>query len=634
MFVARSSAQRGSDETPAHRAGGARGLTASSARGPGLQRAGIPTARAGWALPAIVSIAAYLLGTQPLHAQDTQCVNIYHDEAQEADAVGPINAIMLANLLGHWPHYEIRARPIKAYASADLEHCKATFYLSTSNDSEAPDAFLTDFFETKKTVAWVGFGAQQLDAARFLRTFQHLVSGEVSLDEAKGSKPRFYQYVSYKGVLFRKDAQVRNGQFEGPFSAVRFVPVGEDAAKFTLAKLIHNETHETTPYFLRADNKFIVGDIPFSYMHEGDRYFAFADLLFDILNENPVRDKRLAFARVEDIHGQADLRLLRASFAALQSEDVPISIAHIPLFMDPFNTVGAGKIYKPAPANLAAGFTDVVAEITKDPRNAVVWHGTTHQSGLKKNPHSGASGDDYEFWDMVANRPITGDGIAFTLDRLGQGLRVFEAYKVEPRYWVTPHYHASAANNRAFAAAFPWVVGRVTYYASSLKPTFTLKAFERAASVALPSVTRERLAHLKAKPWTDVDERSKEAFTQMFPFEIYRDIYGQRIVPETLGYLSFATSEQTSFVRLPEQMLQDAQRNSVVRDYWASFFFHPYLFASRDDGGVGRHAGDTIELRKLLIGLKLLGFEFVGLPEFEAQLARQASKQELTRVQQ
>src|SRR5262249_39721787 len=152
-------------------------------------------------------------------------------------------------------------------------------------------------------------------------------------------------------------------------------------------------------------------------------------------------------------------------------------------------------------------------------------------------------------------------------------------------------------------------------YASSFKPTFTLKATSAQQGASMPSVSRRSLAD-SAKELREIDTRSEDGESQTFPFEIYRDVYGQRIIPETLGYLSFAVSDQSDFIRTPEQMLTDARRNLVVRDCWASFFFHPYLFASRDDGGIGSHSGDTSELRKLLSGLKALGYHFVGLGEF------------------
>jgi uncharacterized protein YdaL len=577
----------------------------------------------GW--PAIASlIIASLVVVRPSAGQEPECVNIFHDEVYEkARQRGPMNAIMLANLLGHWPQYELRVRPIQDYQSADIEACKATLYLGTLDEAEIPESFLADFSTSRKRLAWIGFGVQKLNPRWLEQAFHHQVSGRVTIDDNRAKKAGFYQYVSYKGSVFHKDVQTSNGTHEGAFDAVRFVPVGPDAAKVVLAHLIHNETNHSIPYFLRADNRFLVGDIPFAYMHEADRYLAFADLLFDILDEQPVRQSRLAFARTEDIHGFYDREILRASFATMRAEGVPISIAHIPLFMDPFNAYHRGYIRRPAPANLVPGFTAMIADLVKDNKNAILWHGTTHQFALTKNPHSGTSGDDYEFWNAVAQRPVDGDGVAFTLDRLAQGLRVFEHYRVAPRYWVTPHYQASATNNRVFGAVFPWTVGGVTYYASSFKPAFTVRATNPQASILMPSVTRQLLSDLKNQAWGEIDARSEEGQSQTFPFEIYRDVYGQRIIPETLGYLSFEISDQTDFIRTPEQMLADAQRNLVVRDYWASFFFHPFIFASREEGGVGSRRGDTSELRKLLIGLKSLGYQFVGLGEFEASLRQQ-----------
>jgi uncharacterized protein YdaL len=576
---------------------------------------------------ALVALMFSVLGPVQLAlGQPVPCVNILHDEIDEQDRQkGPINAIMLANLLGHWPHYEIRVRPIQTYQPSDLETCKATIYLSTTGEAEVPQAFLSDYFDTQKAVAWVGFGPGRLDARRLELTFQHRVSGHVTIEDRGSKEARFYQYVAYKGSLFRKDVITSNGQHEGAFEAVRFIPVSAEARAVVVADLIHNGTYDSTPYVLRAGNKFLIGDIPFAYMHESDRYFAFADLLFDILGEQPRRSTHFAFARTEDIHGLYDRGLLRAAFSAMRTEGVPISIAHIPLFMDPFNAFGQGKIETPRPAHDEPAFRALIAELAKDPRNAIVWHGTTHQFGLAKNPHTGTSGDDYEFWDMVAQRPVAGDGVAFTLDRLADGLRVFEQYKIPPRYWVTPHYHSSAVNNRVFGAVFPWTVGRVTYFPSSFKPAFTLKAVDAGIGAGLPSVDQSLLSDLKKRDWGNLDERSQGELTQMFPFEIYRDVYGQRVIPETLGYLSFATTDQTAFVRTPEDMLADARRNLVVRDYWASFFFHPYIFAPRDEGGVGRHRGDTLELRTLLIGMKLLGYQFVALSEFEATLAPERS---------
>lgn len=560
-------------------------------------------------------------------AASAPCLNIYHDEV-EADDSGPINAIMLANLLGHWPHYEIRVRPIASYTTADLETCKSTIYLGTSADTDISEAFLADFLGKDRLMAWVGFGQNQLNQHVFAKTFGHVVSGQFTIDDTSRSKtaqedePGFFQHVAYKDRLFRKSVERWEGEPIGAFAAVRFVPTNGDAKNKVLANLIHNKTYQMTPYILRAGKKFVVGDIPFSYMHEADRYFVFADVLFDILDEEPVRSQHLAFSRTEDIHGFYELRLLEATLSAHIAENVPFSITHIPLFADPFNSYGSGVVATPVRADTQANFLALVRKIAGEERNAIIWHGVTHQYGARKNPHSGTSGDDYEFWDMVANRPIGEDSVRWTLDRLAQALPVFEAYNIKPRYWVTPHYHASAVNARTFAEVIPWQVGRMTYYPSSFGATFTIPAADRTRAREMPSVDRQRLEDLKGRQLEGLDNRSQSGLTQMFPYEIYRDVYGQRILPETLGYLSYATSEQTAFIRTVDDMLADARRNQVIRDYWASFFYHPYIFASKEDGGIGRFAGDTLELRKLLAGLKLLGFQFTGLSEFEASVTK------------
>lgn len=567
-------------------------------------------------VPFLVCSPSFATAQQPL------CANIYHDEALEEEGDGgPINAIMLANLLGHWPQYEVRVRPITQYTSSDLEACKATFYLGTSTETELPAAFLRDFFTTRKRLAWVGFGTNNLDHNKFAEAFRHRVSGRVTIDDANADPPAFFQYIAYKGSLFHKDVISAGGKHEGAFEAVRFTPTDTNSAEYVIAHLIHNKSHASIPYILRSQSKFVIGDVPFAYMHESGRYFAFADILFDILDEQPLRQTPIAFARTEDIHGFSWRPMLDAAFKAHSSENVPISIAHIPLFMDPFDAFGMGKIDSPKAASDNPEFFFLVERLTKKKRNAIIWHGVTHQFGTAKNPYTGTSGDDYEFWDKVDERPVHNDSVASTIDRLEQALPVFSAYKYSPRYWVTPHYQASALNNGVFASVFPWIVGRVTYYPSSHKSTFTLRPTDRQAALEIPVITRQRLQDLKKKDWNSLDKRSENGEAQLFPYEIYRDVYGQRIIPENLGYLSYATSEQTGFVRTAEDMLADARRNLVVRDYWASFFYHPYIFARKQDGGSGRFNGDTIELRKLFIGLKLLGYSFVGLPEFEKSLS-------------
>ena len=470
-------------------------------------------------------------------ANPQKCVSILHDETSSTQT-GPVHAVFLANLLGHWPHYEVRIRPIRTYQRGETEDCKATFYVGTSPDSQIPAPFLSDFFDTKNTVAWIGFGSNHLNVDRLQETFYHRVVGTVGIADRRSKAPSFFQHVLYKGSVFRKDAYAQNNAWDGAFEAVRFAATNDRAPETVLAELVHNTTSETIPYFLRKNNKFIIADVPFTYMHEGDRYFAFADLLFDILGEQPRRQELLAFARIEDIHALVDPALLKATLQVLREENVPVSIAHIPLFLDPLNSQGDGAKTKPVTAADVADSLKILREVVQDERNAIIWHGTTHQFAKKKNPYSGASGDDYEFWDAVQARPVKGDGVKFTLDRLAMGLSAFAAIGVKPRYWVTPHYQGSAVSNQVFGRVFPWVIGRVTYYPSSFGPSITLKSLDPSELAPMAPVDQVSLDRIGNQDFGRLDNRSADGLGQLFPFEIFRDVYGQRVIPETLGYIS------------------------------------------------------------------------------------------------
>jgi uncharacterized protein YdaL len=560
------------------------------------------------------------------------CVNVLYDDVGTGDHAS-INAIFLANLLGHWPQYEVRVKPVFNYVSGETESCKATVYLGTSTNTQVPSAFLSDFFTTKHRVAWVGFGAQKLDPAEFGKSFGFRVAGELGVSGDKTAEPGFYQTVSYKASTFTKGLYKEPGGAQvAAFAAEDFEPMQGrlDSAGAVLAELIHNKTGDKKPYILRRENRFVVGDIPFSYIHTADRYFVFADLLFDILDEKPHRDRKLAFIRLEDIHNRFATDLLASTFQSLRDLNTPISIAYIPLFADPQNAMGFGNIKTPEPPTEGSALQEMVDGLGTDRNNTVIWHGVTHQFGSGKNPFSGASGDDYEFWDANHQRPVSGDSPQYVLDRLKVGLQAIEgSYKVSPRFWITPHYQCSALDNVVFGKVFPWVVGRVAYYPTSRPRDFTLPATSQSAALNWPAVSKDRLEQLKGSDWQGIDRASRDGLLQIFPYEIYRDIYGQRIIPETLDYLSLGQN-QGSTVREVPQILADAQRNLVVRDYWASLYVHPFLFNIKSEGGGGEFRGDTTRLKNLISGLRGLGYQFTSLPEFEHSLKAPSPQAEAT----
>jgi uncharacterized protein YdaL len=134
-----------------------------------------------------------------------------------------------------------------------------------------------------------------------------------------------------------------------------------------------------------------------------------------------------------------------------------------------------------------------------------------------------------------------------------------------PTIFEFPHYAASAVDYRAIATRF------TTRYERSLFPKGLLAG-------------------------TPLDHQFITG--QFFPYPV-RDLYGSRVLPENLGNYA-PVPYNTHPARLPHEIVATAQRNLVVRDGFASFFYHPYL------GVTG--------LKEIVEGIKGLGYTFVAAP--------------------
>ena len=131
------------------------------------------------------------------------------------------------------------------------------------------------------------------------------------------------------------------------------------------------------------------------------------------------------------------------------------------------------------------------------------------------------------------------------------------------RFWNTPHYAASATDYKAFASMFSARVDRGLDFESIL---------------------------------TGQVEGTSPYVGQIFPY-VVTDVYGQRVLPENMG-----NYEPEAFNNHPPRLAPDlvaaAAANLVVRDSYASFFYHPYL-------GVDA-------LRQIVDGVRGLGYQFVS----------------------
>jgi hypothetical protein len=76
-----------------------------------------------------------------------------------------------------------------------------------------------------------------------------------------------------------------------------------------------------------------------------------------------------------------------------------------------------------------------------------------------------------------------------------------------------------------------------------------------------------------------------------------RDVYGTRVLPENLGNIRPAQFHMSP-PRLPADIVNAAEKNLVVRDGVAGFYFHCVY--------------DLQYLRDTIDGLRALGYAFVG----------------------
>lgn len=357
-----------------------------------------------------------------------------------------------------------------------------------------------------------------------------------------------------------------------------------------------------------------MAESPFAFMTEDDRYLILSDLIFDVLNEKPrYPDKKPAFFRVEDIHAELPLWPLFNTVETIAEFGIPFHIAGIPIFSDPYNVIFPdGRPF--TPIGRRQDF-NAWSQFAEQSGGRWIMHGVTHQSGTYPNPY-GSSGDDFEFWDIVRNRPMPDDNAAAVLDRLNLGWDTMTRAGHKPLAWLTPHYQASPMNNRIFGEVFQWNIGRVIYFPfvkfSGEKPRLPFKqSFAQSGSDARSQASRaSHFASLVGELPNGVLPSG-----QFFPYEILGDAYGQRLIPENIGNLQPFMTPGVLNSRTIDDMVRSIRRNRVLRDAWASFFFHPFLLRKLDDGGISLKPNDTEAIRKLVRAALDNGYTFVALDD-------------------
>lgn len=556
------------------------------------------------------------------------CVQIFYDQSKDPKYwMGRTYSIFLQNLLAHFPKYQQITGPIEQYKKGDLDRCAASFYIGSYFENGIPKEFFEDYAATTKPVMWMGYSVW-LPGPDYLNSlFGYSYSGLTKLNsdvrDSKG-KPTYFKFASYKGETFRKFGEFSRTdptQFMAPFENVTLRKTSEVADTQIISELTHNGTKEKIPYILRNKNRYYVADVPFSFMHEADRFLIVADLLFDVLNEKPMHDERLAFLRIEDVSPYISLPFTYDLLKVIKEESITANVSIVPVFTDPLHYYPSEKPF--ITMEQTPGFMLLVEDF-KRMGLSFIWHGVTHQYEDYPNPYNAVSTDDFEFWDAPKNKPVPKDSVHWVLARLQDGLYSLSQAFIKPTTWLTPHYQASSLDYYIFGRVFSWNVGRVIYFDHTAQNAPPYSQDLLMASDAGSYQKRfKAFRDLKVEttgPWNG----------QMFPFLIYGDVYGQRLIPENLGNSQPFKSEHVIWPRTVEDMLEDARRNLVLRDAWASFFYHPALLNNIQSGGRGQYPGDPTDLRRIIKGLKAMGYRFVNVDEVQRRWQLPIRKETLT----
>ncbi len=348
--------------------------------------------------------------------------------------------------------------------------------------------------------------------------------------------------------------------YDYPFVAFRGKTFGRAETELTVTEILDPAKASVEAEAVRAGE---VSGVPYAAGSGGFRFFAdnplenvwsedlsyivFAELLHTLTGiDHPVEHR--ALVRLEDVAPNDDPDSLKAIADYLSGRGVPFGVSVIPRFADPLGAYGPPQAFD----------LDTVPEMVNaltylESRGGTLFmHGYTHQYRDVPNPYNGVTGLDYEFFlaemdgeTVVETAPVPEDSREWVLGRLTAGFDIFERVGLDrPSIWVTPHYRASELDYEVISETFAALNGRPR--------------------------------------------------GQYFPYVIERNMLGSRFLPENLGYINPETRPAASLVDL-------ADRNLVVRDGFASFFFHPEV--------------DIEHLKTAVEGIQGLGYTFVDISE-------------------
>lgn len=486
----------------------------------------------------------------PVTNAPTGTTLVLYDDAGPWGYLGELYAIAAGNLASRFGTWS--AKPVGQYQAGDMAGFRAVIYVGSTYDQPLPVAFLDDVLGGTRPVIWIFDNIWQLAnrAPAFAATY--------------GFDPWYFDTSTVAEVRYKNVALTRYA----PNAAGIMLHSALDPAKATVLATAVRADGTSFPWAVRSGNLTYIGENPFAYISERDRYLVFCDLVFDALAP-ATPERHRALVRIEDVSPADDPAQLRKIADLLHKMRVPFSVAVIPVYTDPLGYYSGGvpetRRLSQEPALVSA------LQYMVSRGGTLVLHGYTHQFEDRINPYDGVSADDFEFWlahidaldYVVWDGPVPGDSAAYASGRLASALAELGAAGITaPTIWEFPHYAASAVDARTISATIGTAYHRGVYFAGAL---------------------------------TGAGDDPTRYIGQFFPYAV-SDVYGFRLLPENLGSYE-PIPYNNNPVRLPADIIAAARAARVVRDGVASFYFHPYH--------------PTSVLKQIVDGVKRQGYTFV-----------------------
>ncbi|GAA3220557.1 polysaccharide deacetylase family protein [Actinocorallia longicatena] len=476
---------------------------------------------------------------------------VLYDDKGEFAFLGELYGMMLTNLAGRFG--TVRTEPISAYKAGEIASHTATFYLGTTyleKPGDLPQAFLTEVLSSSRPVVW------------FNDNIWHLATkAGASFTERFGwdpAKSTFFTASPVTSVSYKERSLPRT-VVAGGSGVLR--PVVTDPKKAVTVAEASADNGDRFPWALRSGNLTYIGEVPFDSAVEGDRSVVLADLMYDALApEAPERHR--ALLRLEDINPDTSPDTVRALAEYLNGAQIPYTFEVVPFFVD-------GKADKRTPLTERPELVSVLKYMAEH-GGVPDMHGYTHQYKDVNNPYDSVTGNDFEFYrahidasdNVVFEGPVAEDSAEWARDRVTRGREELTKAGLKAPLWTTPHYAASATDYKVFREEFG-----ARYERPLLFPGF-----------------------YRGKP------DPAKAQGQFLPYPV-KDVYGGVLIPENLGnYIPKGYNNHSA--RTPGQIVESAEANLVVRDGFASFFYHGYL--------------DVEHLKETVEGIRKLGYTFVS----------------------